>query len=202
MATFFAKSVKWIVTEEDDGTIGSTIILPAAATFYHYKCLAVAVEMDQLILNQVEGINTLTPILKGEELSAVFSSLPEITKEEFYKIPAALTIYTYYKDVQAHQDEMKTAFDTLWTIWERDGVEDQDLAITLPNADIASIVSNTEGSLYYWESFTMFGSIYNYSDNSVKVTQIEIDRQWYGPTLRKKENLTTGEVFYEYEFLA
>lgn len=117
--------------------------------FDYAKHVAVAVEMDQLILNPIEGINTLTPILKGEGLSAVFSSLHEITKEEFYKIPAALTIYTYYKDVQAHRGEMKTAFDALWVIWERDGVDDQDLAITLPNADIASIVSNTEGSLYH-----------------------------------------------------
>ena len=120
-----------------------------------------------------------------------------ITKEEFYKLPAALTIYTYSKDVIAHQDEMKFAFDTLWAIWERDGVEGQELAITIPNADVASITEIGNEGTFASNITSMRGG--TTTSDSDTVTYIEFNGQ-YGPQISKVENLNTGEITYLYHF--
>ena len=125
------------------------------------------------------------------------SLLPHITKEEFYKLPVALTIYTYSKDVIAHQDEMKFAFDTLWAIWERDGVEGQELAITIPNADIASITEIGNEGTFAFNITSMRGG--TTTSDSDTVTYIEFNGQ-YGPQISKVENLNTGEITYLYHF--
>ena len=132
-------------------------------------------------------------------LGVDLSLLPHITKEEFYKLPAALKIYTYEEDAIAHQEEMKTAFDTLWAIWERDGVEGQELAITIPNADVASITFVTyDGEESYSPTSMMGGTL---TSDTTTVTYIELNGQ-YGPQIRKVENLITGEITYEYFYAA
>ena len=198
-ATAFAKSVKWIVIDEQYDDIGSTMIVPGAIKLSYAKPIAAAIETDQLMLNPLGDITTLTPISKIEFISAVFSSLPEITKEEFYKIPATLTIYTYHKDAQAHQDEMKTAFDTLWAIWERDGIEGQELAITIPNADVASITEIGNEGTFALHITSMLG--WTKTTTSEIINVIRFNGQ-YGATLSKTENLITSEITYVYEFLA
>ena len=128
-----------------------------------------------------------------------YGQVPEITKEQFYKLPAALKIYSYYEDTIAHQDEMKFTFDTLWAIWERDGVEGQELAITIPNADIASITEiSNEGTFAFNITSMMGGTTTSDTDT---VTYIEFNGQ-YGPQIRKVENLITGEITYEHYYAA
>jgi len=122
-----------------------------------------------------------------------------ITKEEFYKLPVVLKIYTYDKGVIAHQYDMKTAFDTLWAIWERDGVEGQELAITIPNADIAGINRITYDGIEGYSPTSMRGG--TMTSTSGTVTYIELNGQ-YGPQIRKVENLITGEITYEYYYAA
>lgn len=122
-----------------------------------------------------------------------------ITKEEFYKLPVVLTIYTYYKGAIAHQNGMKTAFDTLWAIWERDGVEGQELAITIPNADVAGINLVTNDGEEGFKPTSMMGG--TTTSDSDTVTYIEFNGQ-YGPQIRKVENLNTGEITYEYYYVS
>lgn len=128
---------------------------------------------------------------------ADISLLPHITKEEFYKLPAALIIYGPTEDDAIdYKDQMKTSFDTLWAIWERDGVEGQDLDITIPNTDVASVtLINNEGTNVF--SITSMRGGTTTSDSDI-VTYIEFNGQ-YGPQIRKVENLINGAITYEYE---
>ena len=133
----------------------------------------------------------------GQSFDEIFTP---ITKEQFYKLPVALTIYGPTEDDAIdYEDKMKTTFDTLWAIWERDGVEGQELAITIPNADIASITEiSNEGTFAFNITSMMGGTMTSDSDT---VTYIEFNGQ-YGPQIRKVENLITGEITYEYYYAA
>ena len=135
----------------------------------------------------------------GESITASpwYGQVPEITKEQFYKLPVALTIYGPTEDDAIdYEDQMKTSFDTLWAIWERDGVDGQDLAITIPNADIASItLINNEGT-HVFNITSIKGVVKTYT--SEIVTHIEFNGGG-GAYLYKRENLITGEITYEYE---
>lgn len=200
-----AQSVKWRSTA--GSSVGEINIAPyglfgppSINGVEQAEFLAAAIDLEQLILNPSGGLSELTPLstllpFLGVDLAAI----PRITKEEFYKLPVALKIYTYEEDAIAHQEEMKTAFDTLWAIWERDGVEGQELAITIPNADIASITFVTyDGEESYSPTSMMGGTTTSTSDT---VTYIELNGQ-YGPQIRKVENLITGEITYEYYYAA
>lgn len=131
------------------------------------------------------------------DFGADISLLPHITKEEFYKLPAALIIYgPTAEDAIYYEDQMKTSFDTLWTIWERDGVEGQDLAITIPNTDVASVTLIDNEELHVFNITSILGEI-NTTTSEI-INSIRFNGQ-YGATLSKRENLTTGEIVYVYE---
>lgn len=142
-------------------------------------------------------IATQGNILKLKDIISDSDSIPRITKEEFYKLPVALTIYGPTEDDAIdYEDKMKTSFDTLWAIWERDGVEGQDLTITIPNADIASVtLINNEGTNVF-NITSILGEI-NTTTSKI-INSIRFNGQ-YGATLSKRENLTTGEITYVYE---
>lgn len=164
--------------------------------------------MIPIDITEIKAVATdfATKIQLGEQIVTIgesittapwYGQVPEITKEQFYKLPVALTIYGPTEDAAIdYEDKMKTSFDTLWTIWERDGIDGQDLDITIPNADIASVtLINNEGT-FAFNITSIKGVIKTYT--SEIINSIRFNGQ-YGATLSKKENLTTGKITYEYE---
>ena len=129
-------------------------------------------------------------------IAETIAAIPRITKEQFYKLSVALTIYSYYEDAMEHQDEMKFTFDTLLAIWERDGIDGQYLAITIPNANIESVtkIAGDQTSAFNITSIRKVTTTY-FNRN---VTYIEFNGS-NNLRLVKDENIDTGEIIYLYE---